>query len=1001
MVYKKENSDMKKDVWILSLGVLKIVGNLLLLLASFFVVAYALNPFAQWYLGKIPALGVDLYNSVTYAAYQLDQFSLPFNSFKDFWFGGYPLFRDYPQLYYYLMVPFVKTYGKVQGVQMYGLFSLFLLGASSLILFYRLSRNIILALVLVLLVLYSVNTYGALIWGGSIPYFATQFVFPLTLFLVYQYVQTKNRKWLFGSILLIGLASLGHAQSVIAFALPSAALIIFFGGSEWFFKNIKSKIKDIVLLGVGSTLVALPFYFQSIYHLFITFIQGNFFSIVGFLFPTKTSIDVNGAANGTLSQTSIDIANYYKSLPKLLVSDTNSWLFIFCVIGIICFVVALVIQRKIKIVMHVLPFILIASYTALHPFMNAYGYSFLPQGWYRAFWQFPIALGALAAVLWGELFAILSQTVNHSKIPFKIVSLAIILIASAVLAIVGLKIYLKESQALIAKIETGLKYESSSAFPEALGIKIKERELKETTKQLIPSFLNPNDKNRRLYTADASFNIWWNAFFDMPLVRGYVDPPIGTGDRGGLFWLDIAIANDSLVREFGIKEDVAYNNALFLIDWYGVHFFEGGTLNSKGFGPPPSKYLLDRDVFEKEEETKTYGAILKYQTKSGKPELHMELPQSLKFYKIRENHTSPILYPSNAPAIMVFSTRPGYEDIMRLLGSANINSRKLIPVYGGQYIDSVSLSDLESFDAVILSEYSYKNRKKGFDLLEKYVRQGGNLYVDSGAEVKNSENSNLPEPFPITSSIRRGYGRNWDLKTEQSVLLEDVDTLNFGKLVFNEDEWKIAVPQNAEHVREGSKVILKHKGKPVLIERKLGEGKIVWSGFNLPYHYNQYKSDDEAKLFINILSYFTKIEDKPPLSAEAQWLKQEKVEISTSQKPRGILFKEQGYEGWSVKLASEGNRKLPYYLVGPTYPGFMYVPLRNYENSPVRLQFSYTGEKVAYISYIISAILTIFLLEKIVLSGKLFGERLDTHSKKFTGRIYRKVASWWEREEEE
>ena len=163
MVYKKENSDMKKDVWILSLGVLKIVGNLLLLLASFFVVAYALNPFAQWYLGKIPALGVDLYNSVTYAAYQLDQFSLPFNSFKDFWFGGYPLFRDYPQLYYYLMVPFVKTYGKVQGVQMYGLFSLFLLGASSLILFYRLSRNIILALVLVLLVLYSVNTYGALI----------------------------------------------------------------------------------------------------------------------------------------------------------------------------------------------------------------------------------------------------------------------------------------------------------------------------------------------------------------------------------------------------------------------------------------------------------------------------------------------------------------------------------------------------------------------------------------------------------------------------------------------------------------------------------------------------------------------------------------------------------------------------------------------------------------------------------------------------------------------
>jgi len=976
------------------------IGNLLLLIVSFFVVVYALLPIVRWYLGKIPILGVDLYNSVTYVVYHLNHFSFPFSSFKDFWFGGYPLFRDYPQLHYYLMVPFAKIYGLIQGVQMYAIFTLFLLALSLLLLFYRLSRNIILSVVLVLITLYSVSIYGALTWGGSIPYFATQFVFPLTLFLVYRYVQTKNRKWLYGSILLTGLASLGHAQSVIAFVLPSSAFLIFFGGSEWFFKNIKSKIKDMVLLGVGSTFIALPFYFQSIYHLFVAFIHGHFFGIVGFLFPPKTP--VGGAANGAVSQISIDIANYYKSLPTLLISDTNSWLFIFCGVGLICFVLALAIQRKIKIVMHVLPFILIAFYAAFHPFINANGISFLPQGWYRAFWQFPIALGALAAVLWGELFVILNQKVfNDSKIPFKIIALTIILFISSVVAIVGQQIYLKESQGLIKKIDNISKSELSSAFPEALSIKVKEKDLNVIKKQVIPSFLNPYDKNKRLYTADASINIWWNAFFDMPLVRGYVDPPIGTGDRGGFFWLDIAIANDSLVREFGIKEDVAYNNALFLIDWYGVHFFEGGTLTSKGFGPPPSKYLLERDVFENEEEVKTFGAILRYQTKSGKPEVHMELPQFLKFYKIRENLTSPILYPSIAPTIIVFSSRPGYEDIMRLLGSANINSRKLIPVYGGQYIDSISLSDLKSFDAVILSEYSYKNKGKSFRILEEYVKQGGSLFVDTGAEVKDSESANLPEPFPITSSIRRGYGTNWDLQKEQSVLLEDVDVLNFGKLMFNKDEWKIAAPQNAEDVREGSNVILNHKGKPVLIERNLGEGKVVWSGFNLPYHYNQYKSDDEAKLFVNILFYFTKIEDRSPLSAKTQWLRHEKVQISTDQKPRGILFKEQGYEGWNVKLTSEGNRKLPFYLVGPTYPGFMYVPLRNFENLPVRLEFTYTGEKIAYITYAISAIVVTFLLERIIMGGKMFGERLDISGKKLTVRIYRKVTSWWEKEEEQ
>ena len=977
-------------------------ANLLLLVVSFFVVAYALNPIVQWYLGKIPILGVDLYNSVTYVSYHLNHFSLPFNSFKDFWFGGYPLFRDYPQLHYYLMIPFAKIYGLVAGVQMYAIFTLFLLALSLQALFYKLSRNIVLSTVLVLLTLYSVSIYGALVWGGSIPYFATQFVFPLTLFLVVAYVETKNRKWLYGVILLIGVASLGHALSVVAFVLPSSVFIIFFGGSSWFFKNIKRKIKDIVLLVAGSTFIALPFYYQSLVHIVTATLQGHIFTLFQFFVPKKPALDASNGITETISQASIDIANYYKSLPNLLISDTNSWLFVLCGIGLVCFVIALVINRRVKTVANVLPFILIASYTALHPFMNANGISFVPQGWYRAFWQFPIALGALAAVLWGELFAILNQKVfNHTKIKFKIASLTIILFLSVVLAIVGGQIHLIESQNLIKKIDNISKSEFSSAFPEALSIKVKEKDLDVIKKQVIPSFLDPHDKNKRLYTADASLNIWWNGLFEMPLVRGYVDPPIGTGDRGGLFWLDIAIANDSLVRDFGIKEDVAYNNALFLIDWYGVHFFEGGTLNSKGFGPPPSKYLLDGDVFENEEEVKTFGAILKYQTKSGKPEIHMELPQFLKFYKIRENLTSPILYPTNSPAIIVFSSRAGYEDVMRLLGSANINSRKLIPAYGGQYIDSVSLSDLKSFDAVILSEYSYKNRGKSFDILEEYVKAGGSLFVDTGAEVKEANSDKLPEVFPIHKTSRRGYGKNWDLSSTTSPILEKVDTSQFGPLIFNNDEWKLSTTQNRNDVKEDATVILQHKGNPVLIERKLGKGTIIWSGINLPYHYNQYKVEDEARLFNNILRSFTNIADNQPLPAQATWVRAEKVILTTDQKPRGILFKEQGYEGWNVKLVSEGNRKLPFYLVGPTYPGFMYVPLKNFENLPVRLEFTYTGEIIAYITYAISAIVVIFLLERIILGGNVFGKRLDIHSKKFTRGIYKKVTSWWEREEEQ
>ena len=116
-------------------------------------VYYFWQPFSKWFLEQIPALGVDLYFSTTYLVNQIRHFSLPFNSFLDFWFGGFPLFGAYPQLVFYLMMPFVGPDGPVVGVQKFTVFSVLFMIGSCYLLYFKLSKNHGIALFLSVLVL--------------------------------------------------------------------------------------------------------------------------------------------------------------------------------------------------------------------------------------------------------------------------------------------------------------------------------------------------------------------------------------------------------------------------------------------------------------------------------------------------------------------------------------------------------------------------------------------------------------------------------------------------------------------------------------------------------------------------------------------------------------------------------------------------------------------------------------------------------------------------------
>lgn len=954
--------------------------NYSLHLGAIGAIYYFWQPISAWFLSKVPALGVDLYLSATYAAYHLRNFSLPFNSFKDIWFGGYPLISDYPQLAFILMTPFVGQFGPVVGVQKFTMFALLFLIIVCYFLFYKLSRNQGIAIFLAILVLLSPNIYGAATWAGSIPYFLSQAFFPLGLLAGAFYLENPKPGYVAMMALVTGLGFLINGFGIITFLIPSMFLVILLGGLINRV-GIKKIISHFIFYNFSWLLTSFTVTFQQ----FLILLRE--FQLPSIASRTLDTVDT-GSSSAAAARSS-EIAQFYKNLINLLFERTDPLIFSVLGAGVVIFLISAVFLKNKKKLLLLLPIVLIVAWTFLHPVINFSGiYQILRHDPYRAFWQATIGAATLAAFLSGFLYRAVFERIEAKKyllVFFFLVNIAL----SGALVLATYIIFGQKVNETIKVVESNAEY--SSAFPESLSIRFTNDEIEKLKSELVPSFMDPNDQNTRLYSADATVNIWWNVFFKMPMVRGYVDPPIGTNNRGGFFWLDIAIANDSLTRDFKASEDVALKNALFLMDWYGIGFFEGGRLSSKGPSVGPSSYLLNNNAFSGDELVTTYGAVLKYLDTSGKSQLIPDLPQNLHYFKVADNVTSPILYPTDSSVVAVASSNAGYEDVTRIFGFFNLNSKKIIPVHI-PIIDRLSLSDLKSFDAVFLHQYEYHNQKKTFSLLQKYVEDGGKVFIDTGSEVKESEGEDLPAIFPFNASVRRGFGKQWQLSSEGD-LLKGIDLNKFGPLIFADNDWKLTVPENGD-LKEGSKVILSHHGKPVLIERNLGKGKVIWSGMNLVYHFNQYKSDHEANLFMNILRDFTSVDEKEPLDAKTQWLAPEKVIIETDQRSRGILFKEQGYPGWKAKVI--GGKSLPVYLTGPTYPGFMYVFLPSDVTGPVKVEFSYNGTVLFWFVALVNLIAILVMLDLGILSGKMSRVAILRVSQV----LGKRISSWWRKEDE-
>lgn len=955
------------------------------------LIIYLTRPVVTWYLGKIPARGIDLYLSASYVSHLLNNFAFRFNGWKEFWFSGLPYAVDYPSLYFYLMIPFTKLFGLIEGIQLFAVFGLFIFAVFSYLLFAELSKNRILAIILTIATVYSTNLYRALIWAGGIPFWTTQAFFPIVLFLVVKFCRSENRKWFYLAVLASGLGIMGHPQNFVNLILPSTFIILFlWRPSAKKFSPVK-RFSDVFLFGFLTYLIGLPFLTSWLpltnLLVLITFLKG--FILMPFAREKGEGVGTKISPEGL-----DEIDKWTKSQFNVVFSDTHQILWILLGLTIALLIVSLVLRkRRMSGLFNVLAFTFLPVWTIGLVFLYSRGINVFVTGWYKAFWPVVASVATATAFYWGEAKDFLSERDLWQGKIGKISQLLGTVLVNMVLIGLGIYFLLPAQNNLLLRLEQ--EDISSSAFPEALNGKIKKDQWQALKKNLTPKLIVDNPRDFRLYTIDATVNIWWSTMMEMPLTRGYVDPPI---KRGYIFWLDSALGptsagpKSSLIEDWHTPEEVADNNVRFLLDWSATRYLEGNhlSLTNSHF---TSNITTDKFI-EDEEETKVPGAVVNRFLENESWDENVM--QGLNFFRIKKDLVTPILMETDASPVLFFGDEEGYDILTRILGEFNLGPRKIILAKGSQFIDQMSFSDLQNFQALILYRYDYKNHDKAWKMIEKYVEKGGKIYIDTGSDVKESSTTTLPADFPaqlpaifpISKTTRGSLGIEWEPEVAEDKITEGVNFNEFSPLNFDRGPWNISHPLGEDDLRKNAKVILRQKQKIVLAEKNLGRGKVIWSGYNLPYHTLRDYNREEGLFFQNLLGSLVNFKESK-WQGQSKWIspRERTIDISGG---KGVLFKELAFDGWKASL---NGKNLKIYKVGASDPGYMYVRLP--ENASGTVKFVFEGALASKIYEGVSIAVIFFILDYL-LGGKV----LSAIIRNVAGRFHLKAERWLSKEEE-
>ncbi|MBI4318639.1 MAG: hypothetical protein HY675_09130, partial [Chloroflexi bacterium] len=871
-------------------------------LAAMGVSLAAFVPLAQVYLNTYPPAGGDFFHGVTNLAILRQHPGVWVGLWNQWWFSGHPYLRQYGVLSSYLALPFAERLGDGPGLLMFlvvamGLFVLF-----TCLLLKELSGRWLVAVPLTILVTWSAGLHQPLAAEGLTAQGTAQMFFPLCLFFLARHVRTGSQRSLVAGGLSNGIAFLAH-PIVGGMIMGIFVIILLFAGDERGRKFDSRGFKNLFVYGFTTALVggvvAVPL-IATVMH----YSQAASTGAARVFYEPRMLMDIFLITNPALIALLVAVLGY-RMVQKLRHRGDNLLDGAFLDRQLMGLAAATA----------VLLFLQVLFAFGINPARTSVTAS---RTWF------------MGHVLFASVVAVVFRQIRlHGERRASTEHRWRIGLPSAITGLILLGGFIGPSLGWSRVEATFVKTWLSPM--RAIDVLMKRNDL--ANSPLLPSWMDGNATDQRVWMLDPRLSMWWTSLYQMPETVGYFDPAYKP-------WVDWRVlmnmaVNGNLTKQPRYTTAAAKNVAKVLVDWFAIRYFV--TTPGADEDVPVADYLLnDRTMVERSE---MYGG--------------------LKVTRLLPEAAGPIVVATKAPTVLVIGDDVGYETLVRAISLAGLGPKRLIPVRGPKQIDDVSPEELSRFTAVALYNYGSSDSAKAFGMIEEYVRRGGGLFVDTGSLAPESEQANLPRVFPITRTRRAPLGTEWDLTTSATAELGEIDASSFSPPRYGSSAWALSYVPQEQDVRSWARMILAQGGRPIMAAGTLGKGRVVWSGMNLPYHVTDYVNLSEATVLANVISWIApQPEAKTPPNYQVSRRNPESLTV-TGSGFTGVLFKENAFEGWSARVSTEeGSTGAKIYWAGPD---LIYVPVSGLDESKgISVQFSYSGRLQDW-ALLLASILAIFV----------------------------------------
>jgi hypothetical protein len=311
-------------------------------------------------------------------------------------------------------------------------------------------------------------------------------------------------------------------------------------------------------------------------------------------------------------------------------------------------------------------------------------------------------------------------------------------------------------------------------------------------------------------------------------------------------------------------------------------------------------------------------------------------------------------------------------------------------------IDDYSDAELSRYSGIILLGYQYHDQTTAWSRLDRYVRGGGHLFVETGWQYVDPDWNlgSAPATLPVPS-LQWG-----SLDPSAPVLVDGSVEPQFGRFVYGSGGWGAS---SAGSLRPGASQLVKVGDRVVVARWQLGKGRVVWSGMNLFAHDASSGSADEDQFVTQQLAWLfaPAAGGGAQISVSPDWHGGDQVSLALRQSsgPSLVLLKESLFPGWSARLVTPTGTQ-PVRLVGSEMD-FMLATL-----GPVpagsRLVFTYGPTEVEVASWWVSAAVLVAVIAWMVRPALYVRARwwIREHSRRMVApraeRLAGRAARWGE-----